>query len=139
MLATFNEDCNCTHPSFLDDDGNRKSAPCDVRDNGDDYACVQNVYDQLDQGLRECDCSVECDETDYNLGLSLAEFPSNKYEPTAQDLYGFAEGSAKMSENLLELQVYFTSLNVQEITESAVYESVSISGCCCPWCLCLCC
>ena len=38
------------------------------------------------------------------------------------EAYGFASGNTSMASNLLKVQVYFTSLNVQTITEDPKYE-----------------
>ncbi len=94
---------------------------------GQHYDCVNDIYNDLDLGLRWCDCSAECEETDYNISPSLGSFPSRKYEDLALDSYGFESDSVDnvMSENLLEVEIYFTSLNVQRIEEEEVYTSVS--------------
>ncbi len=80
LLSTFSEDCQCIHPTFLDDESNKVNPPCDVSSDGEHYECVNNIYDELDVGARECQCNVECDETDYDLAVSQAAFPSLKYE-----------------------------------------------------------
>ncbi len=129
LFATFNEECNCSHASYLDDDQNRDNPACELKSGDKDYDCVTDIYNQLDLGLRVCDCAVECNETDYNIALSLATFPSLKYQDDAVETYGFSSaGSSTMMENLLAVEVYFTSLNVQEITEEPVYSSVSNSN-----------
>ena len=121
-------DCECFHPLFLDSDKMRNEMkPCDLREGNTESDCVFDVMYQLDNSLRNCSCEVDCTETDYELSISESKWPSLQYQTSAQTAYGFDSDDAaadKMSlaENLLQVQIYFTSLNVQVITESAVYD-----------------
>jgi hypothetical protein len=90
-----------------------------------DYACVIGIIAQLDAGTRTCECSVECDEIGYDASLSASQWPSYQFEQAAMKSYGFTTGASpgmKLSENLLKIQVYFKSLNVQNVRESPTYQ-----------------
>ncbi len=87
------------------------------------------MYNELDLGQRSCDCSTQCNETDFNVIPSLALFPSDKYEATLQEDFNFTQpsGNTSMTDNLLRVDIYFATLNVQTITETPVFSSVSLS------------
>ena len=90
-------------------------------------------------------CNLECNEIDYKLMISQSVWPSKQYEVSscirtikgklsdlltilqkeAMKAYGFASGDTEdksMTKNLLKVQVFFTSLNVQAVTEDPKYE-----------------
>ena len=49
------------------------------------------------------------------------------FQQTAMDSYGFtsgATGDSSLASNLLKIQVYFTSLNVETIAESPTYQVI---------------
>ena len=82
---------------------------------------------QLDVGARNCSCNVDCEEVDYALTLSTSVWPSEQYEPLAQENYGtdMRQRDVDIAANLLKVNAYYASLNVQTVTEVPVYSSVS--------------
>ena len=46
--------------------------------------CVNRVVRELDQGLRECTCNVECEETEYKVMLSQSIWPAQYQEVRTQ-------------------------------------------------------
>lgn len=58
--------------------------------------------------------------------MSHAKWPSKQYENDAAAAYGYEDvpsGDPGLSENLLQVNVYFKSLNVRTVEEDIVYES----------------
>ena len=101
-----------------------------------EYQCVRSVIRQLDSGVRSCNCSVACREIDYAIKYSESVWPSDNFEPFAKVKYGDLdelekpepaenEDGWRFEDNLLKVNVYFASLNVQKVTETPVYESVT--------------
>ena len=83
---------------------------------------VQNLYPL--QGELECNCGVECEQTEYITQNSQAIWPSDQYLNQAMVEYGFKDGTGQpqVDDNLLMVQVYFNSLNVQRVQESPTYQ-----------------
>ena len=77
------------------------------------------------QGKLECNCGVECEQTEYITQSSQAVWPSEQYFNQAMVEYGFRDGTGQpqVDDNLLMVQVYFTSLNVQRVQESPTYQA----------------
>ena len=147
LQSSFQQLCGCYHPYFLDYDANRKGKQaCDLET--DDAACTDDVVYLLDQagitmhfpyittfrtahdfvsqlqGELECNCGVECEQTEYITQSSQAVWPSEQYFNQAMVEYGFRDGTGQpqVDDNLLMVQVYFTSLNVQRVQESPTYQ-----------------
>ena len=123
-------------------------SPCDLRSNGTDAECVNAVIEEMDAGQRSCTCNVECEELNYELSITQSAWPAKQYEvkavcsefiyeeklcdniltllqKMAMAAYGFTSGDTgdtSLSRNLLKIQVYFTSLNVETIAESPTYQ-----------------
>ena len=148
LQSSFQQLCGCYHPYFLDYDANRRGKQaCDLET--DDAACTDDVVYLLDQagitihfpyittfrtshdfvsqlqGELECNCGVECEQTEYITQSSQAVWPSEQYFNQAMVEYGFRDGTGQpqVDDNLLMVQVYFTSLNVQRVQESPTYQA----------------
>ena len=68
---------------------------------------------------------MECEQTEYITQSSQAVWPSEQYFNQAMVEYGFRDGTGQpqVDDNLLMVQVYFTSLNVQRVQESPTYQA----------------
>ena len=120
-------ECGCYHPIFLETDAQADWRTCDLSSNSTDYACVEMIMTELDQQNRLCNCNVSCGDIDYELYLSNAKWPSKQYEDTAASLYGYQNVPSDvpgLSDNLLQVNVYFKTLNVKRVGETAVYDSL---------------
>ena len=120
-------ECGCYHPIFLEMDAQPDWRTCDLSSNSTDYACVEMIMTELDQQNRICNCNVSCSDIDYEMYLSNAKWPSKQYEATAASLYGYQNVPSDvpgLSDNLLQINVYFKTLNVKRVGETAVYDSL---------------
>ncbi|XP_078381087.1 acid-sensing ion channel 1-like [Oculina patagonica] len=86
----------------------------------------------------QCDCPVPCDEISFKPVLSYAAYPSHSLVSRVSKIF-FPDGIALtpdiikqtqeyMSQNMLELRVYFQELNYQVIQETPAYDSESLLG-----------
>ncbi len=75
LLTSFMQSCKCVHPLFLESNNIYDIRACEL-DSAVDYACVSDVTTDLDQGIRNCSCHVDCHEVDYALTLSTSSWPS---------------------------------------------------------------
>jgi len=95
------QECGCFHPllppSSLD------LCACALTDNGADSECVLGTSIEFDIGKRSCDCQASCQELDYEKLVSSTK------------LHGATEGTARV-------EIYFMSLNVKAIRETARYS-----------------
>ena len=75
------EACGCFHPMFLDkdDEESLERPACNLTNYSNDTTCVERVTYQLDNGIRQCLCRPNCNETDYELFLSQSRWPSKQY------------------------------------------------------------
>lgn len=84
----------------------------------------------------QCDCPVPCDSIPFNPMLSYAAFPSNNFIASGIEEHGISNVTPDllkraqeiMSQNQLELRVYFQELNYQVIEEIPAYEYESLLG-----------
>ncbi|KAL9964428.1 hypothetical protein ACROYT_G028070 [Oculina patagonica] len=86
---------------------------------------------------RKCDCPVPCDIVSFKPVLSYAAFPNDQYvvrlnelntdgnNVSANTLKGIQE---YISQNMLELTVYFPELNYHLIEQKPAYDSESLLG-----------
>ena len=120
-------ECGCYHPIFLDLDAKSDWTTCDLASNSTDYTCVEYILSEMDSQNRICNCNVSCNDVDYEMYLSNSNWPSKQYEATAASLYGYENVPADvpgLADNLLQANVYFKTLNVKRVGESAVYDSL---------------
>ena len=79
MFDSIMNDCNCFHPLYLDIDANKQGqVPCNMADMTVN-ACVDQIMTQFTEGIRKCQCSQACNETQYKALLSSSKWPSNQY------------------------------------------------------------
>jgi len=129
VLSSILSDCRCFHPLYLDQDRDRAGfGPCNLESGTTDNTCVAAVLEQLGTETRVCNCSAACNGTDYEIDLSTAVWPSKKYLDAAKRNYGFeqnnSEGSEEpppIGENLLKINVYYDSMSLKTIKETASY------------------
>ncbi len=137
------QDCGCFHPNFLDDDANRIGLqPCDLVRDGRDFSCVNTVINQLDAGARTCQCNSKCSSTSYHSYNSQVVWPAENSEvggshisssaffslfaldqDTLAKEYKYQNGSRpNLRNNLIKLQLYFSSLNPDTLSETPTYR-----------------
>ncbi|KAL9964424.1 hypothetical protein ACROYT_G028066 [Oculina patagonica] len=86
----------------------------------------------------QCDCPVPCDTISFKPVLSYSAFPSNSFVPRMAKIFIpdvktltpdiIKQTQEYMSQNLLQLHVYFQELNYQVIQETPAYDSESLLG-----------
>ncbi|TRY80052.1 hypothetical protein TCAL_06774 [Tigriopus californicus] len=126
LMTTFQDTCGCFHPHFLEGDMNRGDfLPCSLTHGSNQSECITRVIEEVDVGVRNCSCKVECLESDYKLSLSQSQWPSTQFSDEAREQYGFAEtkpNETSLEQNLVKIRVFFNSLNIQHVTESPKYS-----------------
>ncbi|XP_059085144.1 degenerin-like protein asic-1 isoform X3 [Tigriopus californicus] len=148
LMTTFQDTCGCFHPHFLEGDMNRGDfLPCSLTHGSNQSECITRVIEEVDVGVRNCSCKVECLESDYKLSLSQSQWPSTQFsvrsgitwpfrsfmgvsfhflfQDEAREQYGFAEtkpNETSLEQNLVKIRVFFNSLNIQHVTESPKYS-----------------
>ncbi|KAL9964417.1 hypothetical protein ACROYT_G028058 [Oculina patagonica] len=97
-----------------------------------------NFLELKDNQSNQCDCPVPCDTVSFKPVLSYAAFPSNTIVTSVAKLF-FPDGITltpevvklaheQLSQNTLQLHVYFQELNYQVIQETPAYDSESLLG-----------
>lgn len=94
---------------------------------------MSNFYSRIDD---QCECPVPCESISFNPILSYAAFPSKNFikrivkehdgSNVTPDL--IKRGQEILSQNQLELRVYFQELNYQVIEEIPAYNYESLLG-----------
>ena len=54
--------------------------PCNITSGSLDEECVSSVIEEMDSGQRECQCNAECNELDFKVSISQAQWPSKQFE-----------------------------------------------------------
>ena len=167
FFKTVLETCNCFDPHFLDFDKNKNGYnPCNQTQDAVDEICIEQVVHELETGIRNCSCRIDCLERKYPIQLSTAVWPSKQYIDDAADEFGFTNDAGTdscidtsltaiatsnvtskgklpssgvksstedsdvktqlLAENLLRFDIYFQTLNVQNISESPTYDSYTL-------------
>ena len=54
--------------------------PCNITSGSLDEVCVSSIIEDMDNGQRECTCNAECNELDFKVSMSQAQWPSKQFE-----------------------------------------------------------
>ena len=112
--------CECSHPLFEPSDEFR---PCNLSKAADNAECVLEQIIMYDIGEKTCNCDPPCEEIDYEKLVSSTVWPNMMATMAFSELYGVDPEDVK--EDYLKVDIYFMSLNVKSITETARYTLVS--------------
>ena len=97
--------------------------PCNLSRATDSSECVLEQIIMFDIGHKTCKCGPPCHEVDYEKQVSSTVWPGMMATMAFSELYGVQPQDVK--EDYLRLDIYFMSLNVKSITETARYTVVS--------------
>ncbi|KAK2164535.1 hypothetical protein LSH36_62g03004 [Paralvinella palmiformis] len=125
--------CGCFDPDYpssgLAFAGSVLSGVCSYGNETQDD-CKTGIYDKLRNGKLLCShCQKPCTEEYFETSLSMAMWPAKKYEPNLIELF---EDNPYMTKVLTDghhegkiglFEVYFESLNLEEMTEQPAYAS----------------
>ena len=87
--------------------------------------------EQFNNGTKVCPCEPSCEEEVYPASVSSVTWPSKKYQVTVSNfLSTFQETAANaygvnkesVSENLIKINVYYTSLNEKAVEDKIDYS-----------------
>ena len=73
----------------------------------------------MDTNARQCNCGVDCEETNYDMIPSSSEFPSENFKIIS----GWSDGQA---EDRITLSIYYKSLNFRNVQENETYQFSTI-------------
>lgn len=117
IQQTIQAQCHCSHPMFETDKQNYQY--CDLVQEPTERDCVTRIIVEYDIGERACQCGPPCKEVGYEKLLSSTVWPGKHAALAFSDLYNVEPEEVK--DDYLRLDVYFMSLNVKTITETARY------------------
>ena len=112
--------CNCSHPLF---ESAQDTRPCNLSKGAEDAECVLEEIIMFDIGEKKCNCDPPCKEIDFEKLVSSTVWPGMMATMAFSELYGVNPEDVK--EDYLKIDIYFMSLNVKSITETARYTVVS--------------
>ena len=112
--------CNCSHPLF---ESSKNLSPCNLTKGSEDSECVLEQIILYDIGEKKCSCKPPCNEIEFEKLVSSTVWPGEMSTMAFSELYGV--DPADVIEDYLRVDIYFMSLNVKRITESARYNLVS--------------
>lgn len=112
--------CECSHPLFASAKDFRS---CDLAKGTEDAECVTDVIIDYDTGERECECGPPCREMDFEKLISSTVWPGKSATIGFSELYKV--NPEDVENDYLKIDIYFMSLNVKSITESARYNLVT--------------
>ena len=112
--------CGCSHPLF---EQSENMKPCNLSKATDSSECVLEQIIMFDIGEKTCKCDPPCNEVDYEKLVSSTMWPNMMATIAFSELYGVEPEDVK--EDYLRLDIYFMSLNVKSIIETARYTLVS--------------
>ncbi|XP_043221876.1 degenerin unc-8-like isoform X1 [Amphibalanus amphitrite] len=129
--------CGCFHPLQAAPEGFRRrgdaappvSPPCLLTTESDDLLCVRELFERQNT---TCHCPSPCYETGYNAQQSMTMWPRQSYLST---LIGrlklnfsslLMEDAERLPQNILELKVFYKTLDVQRILQTPKYSYISL-------------
>ena len=118
IQQTIQQQCDCSHPMF--ETGKVDYPYCDLVQENTQKDCVTNIVVEYDIGERTCDCGPPCDEVEYEKLVSSTLWPGKQAALAFSDLYQVKPEDVK--DDYLQVDIYFMSLNVKTITETARYS-----------------
>ena len=117
VQQTIQAQCDCSHPMFETDKQGYEY--CDLVQDPTQRDCVSSIIVEYDIGERSCDCGPPCQEVEYEKLLSSTLWPSKQTTIAFSELYNVNPEEVK--DDYLKLDVFFMSLNVKTVTETARY------------------
>merc|ERR1712012_238976 len=125
FFGAFATDAHCAHSKVVDlpDQQTRvwnQARICDLAIGSADYDEVSRVMEEFNNGTKVCPCEPPCEEEVFPASVSSVTWPSSKYKDTAARTYGVDKGT--ISENLVKINVYYTSLNEKVIEDEIDYD-----------------
>merc|ERR1719507_1164284 len=97
------------------------STICNMTFGSPDYEALSSVMNQFYNGTRGCPCRPACLEENYPAAsVSSVKWPNEKHQETAANAFGM--DSKSVAENLVKINVYYTSLNEKTIQDEIVYS-----------------
>ncbi|XP_043244057.1 uncharacterized protein LOC122392822 [Amphibalanus amphitrite] len=135
LQSLFIERCDCQHAKYPSPLTFRKHGkpllerirPCLLTVKGNDTECTNSIQQKFDNGDVTCHCPSACFERSFNTFQSMAEWPRDVYliEAASQmgiDIRGLTPDSRKeLASNILEIKVFFKTLNTAALTQSEFY------------------
>ena len=85
--------------------------------------CVTGTIIEYDIGERECDCGPPCKELDFEKLVSSTVWPGKFATIPFSEIYKVKPKDVE--DDYLKVDIYYMSLNVKSITESARYNFVT--------------
>ena len=117
VQQTIQTQCGCSHPMFETDKQGYQY--CDLVQDTDQRDCVSTIIVEYDIGERSCECGPPCMEVEYEKLVSSTLWPSRQSTLAFSELYNV--DPVEVKDDYLRLDVYFMSLNVKTVTETARY------------------
>ncbi|KAJ7378372.1 hypothetical protein OS493_023627 [Desmophyllum pertusum] len=112
--------CGCRVPS---DSGDFVDRIC-FRE---DISCASSAFNDLFEGVIKCDCPLACDVVNYESTVSTAAFPNPSLIKILQSK-GYNKTEDYLRNNLLLLQVGYTSLSYEHFRQKAQYDTGALMG-----------
>ena len=120
IQASIQNLCECSHPLF---ESAKDLRVCDLAKETENAKCVTNAIIEYDIGERECECGPPCREIDFEKLVSSTVWPGKSATIGFSELYKV--NPKDVEDDYLKLDIYFMSLNVKSITETARYNVVT--------------
>ncbi|CAG5133397.1 unnamed protein product [Candidula unifasciata] len=94
--------------------------------------CVNRIFMIQGENIEKCDqmCPIPCNDTKYELSVSMAIWPSERYQSflinkLGQTNYKYMETEDSASD-FTKLQIYFQDLIYEQVEQQKAYESMSL-------------
>ncbi|XP_050400495.2 degenerin mec-10 [Patella vulgata] len=127
--------CNCTDSKQEEINlkiANTRELPHECRSQKD-TKCMVSINRRYEIGDLKCKCDDPCEETKYVKSVSARQWPSNDYAQLLLRVLCNKRGETicngydqvdhrSLAQNFVKLNIYFESLNYQNITEEADYQ-----------------
>ncbi|XP_078380361.1 epithelial sodium channel subunit alpha-like [Oculina patagonica] len=123
------EDCGCAEGQFPSE-----AEICNLR-NSTTAKCLEKIQLKLLTGVLDCEkhCPTPCKEVQFVSTLSMGHWPASGYESIlesrvkentvyANELYS----GYYLSENLVQVKIYYEQLNYEKVSERLAYEGVNL-------------
>ncbi|CAH3105581.1 unnamed protein product [Porites lobata] len=123
-------DCGCAEGQFPTD-----ADICNLRNKTIGKCCLEKIQYKLLTGELDCEaqCPTPCREVQYKSTLSMGHWPSFGYESILESRVKTDSTLAKeldngyfLSENFLQVKVFYEQLNYEKVTERISYEGVNL-------------
>ncbi|XP_022111141.1 amiloride-sensitive sodium channel subunit alpha-like isoform X2 [Acanthaster planci] len=125
-------DCNCAYINYRYNDS---QAPCNSSVKAV-KTCIEKVENNFTSGELRCGhCHKSCNETRYQISFSNSKWPNREYmetvrkniqESNKETISLIKNNSYFIEDNVLRVNVYFDSLNYDDIFQTAAYTLGSL-------------